>query len=177
MTVWTTLLDVVVLLLAAMVLGIVAERLKQSAIVGFMLAGVLLGPNSPLQGWAASMGEGWQVGPTNADLVGDMAQLGVTLLMFTIGLEFNWSRLKTLGAKTLLAGGLQIVLTTAAAAAVGLAFGMGTKAAVALGLALPCHRLRWCCRCYSASARWIRCTGDLRWGFCWYRTRQWCLRC
>ncbi|MEM6333990.1 MAG: cation:proton antiporter, partial [Planctomycetota bacterium] len=136
MTVWTTLLDVVVVLLAAMVLGVVAERLRQSAIVGFMLAGVLLGPYSPLQGVVGGLGENFRLGPNNPELVGDMAQLGVTLLMFTIGLEFNWSRLKTLGSRTLVAGGLQIGLTTAAAAGAGVAFGLELKAAVAVGLAL-----------------------------------------
>ncbi len=43
---WSVLVDLVLLLLAALVLGAIAERLRQSAIVGFLLAGMLLGPNA-----------------------------------------------------------------------------------------------------------------------------------
>ena len=49
---WSVLADLVLLLLAALVLGAIAERLRQSAIVGFLLAGMLLGPNA-LQ-WVSS---------------------------------------------------------------------------------------------------------------------------
>ena len=46
MNLWTALLDVLILLLAALVLGALCERLKQSAILGYLLAGTLLGPNA-----------------------------------------------------------------------------------------------------------------------------------
>ncbi|MEM6552059.1 MAG: cation:proton antiporter [Planctomycetota bacterium] len=120
---WNVLLNVIVLLGSAMVLGAVAERLKQSAIVGFMLAGVLLGPG------------GFGV-LSDPDAVKGIAALGVVLLMFTIGLEFNFSRLRSMGGGVFLAGVIQIALTGALAAGVAMAFGVSFKAAVALGAAL-----------------------------------------
>ena len=42
MDLWQTLLDLIVLLSVAMVLGVIAERLRQSAVVGYMLAGVIV---------------------------------------------------------------------------------------------------------------------------------------
>ncbi|MEM6392749.1 MAG: cation:proton antiporter [Planctomycetota bacterium] len=120
---WTVLLNVIVLLGCAMVLGAVAERLKQSAIVGFMLAGVLLGPG----------GFGWLSDP---DAVQAIATLGVVLLMFTIGLEFNFSRLRSMGLGAFGAGVIQICLTGALAAGVAMAFGVEWTGALALGAAL-----------------------------------------
>ena len=46
MDLWSTLFDVLVLLFAAFVLGAVCERFRQSAILGYLLAGTLLGPNT-----------------------------------------------------------------------------------------------------------------------------------
>ena len=46
MDLWTALLDVLILLLAAMLLGGLCERFKQSAILGYLLAGTLVGPNA-----------------------------------------------------------------------------------------------------------------------------------
>ena len=82
MDLWTALLDVLILLLAAMLLGALCERLKQSAILGYLLAGTLLGPNA------------LDLMP-NHKAVAAIAELGVALLLFTIGLEFSWRRLRS----------------------------------------------------------------------------------
>ena len=68
-----------------MVLGGLCERLKQSAILGYLLAGTLLGPNA--LDWMP-----------NHEAVATIAELGVALLLFTIGLEFSYRRLRGLGA-------------------------------------------------------------------------------
>jgi len=83
MDLWNVLFDILALLLAAIVLGAVCERLRQSPILGYLAAGTLFGPNA--LGIIA-----------NADEVATLAELGVALLLFTIGLEFSWSRLKRL---------------------------------------------------------------------------------
>ncbi|MGB0766285.1 MAG: cation:proton antiporter [Phycisphaeraceae bacterium] len=121
MDLWNSLLDLIVLLAVAMLLGVIAERLKQSAVVGYMLAGVLVGNISLALG--------------NQQNVAALADLGVILLMFTIGLEFNWSRLKRLGLTALSSGALQIGLTISVAMAIGLAF-LPWKGAFAIGAAL-----------------------------------------
>lgn len=122
MDLWQTLLDLIVLLSVAMVLGVIAERLKQSAVVGYMLAGVIVANTAGLI--------------NQPDKVNTLSQLGVTLLMFTIGLEFNWSRLKRLGLSALVSGTLQIGITMAVAFGLASMFSFSWRAAVALGAAI-----------------------------------------
>jgi len=119
---WTNLLDLIVLLTVAMVLGVIAERLKQSAVVGYMLAGVIVANAGQALG--------------SEQNVNTLADLGVILLMFTIGLEFNWSRLKRLGLTALGSGAMQIGLTIAVGMAIGMAFGLSWKTSFAIGAAL-----------------------------------------
>lgn len=119
---WTNLLDLIVLLTVAMLFGVLAERFKQSAVVGYMLAGVIVGNVGQALG-----------NPAN---VGTLADLGVILLMFTIGLEFNWSRLKRLGLTALTSGAMQICLTISVAMGIGMLVLPDWKAAFAIGAAL-----------------------------------------
>lgn len=121
MEAWGGVRDVIVLLTAAMVLGVLFERVRQSALVGYLLAGAVLGP-------------GVLNVVRNTESVRLMAELGVALLLFTIGLEFSVRRLRNLGRVALLAGSLQIVLTLAAAAVVSLLFGLSMSTAVAIGI-------------------------------------------
>jgi len=119
-TFWQLILDLLILLGAAGVLGVLCERLKQSAVVGYMLAGVLVGPN----GFAVIQNEA---------IVNTISQLGVALLMFSIGLEFSWSKLKRLGATALISGAAQIGGTMALTVPIAMAFGFGFKTSLALG--------------------------------------------
>lgn len=120
---WPILLNLILLLTIAMVLGVLAERLKQSAVVGYMLAGVIV----------ANVGQPLANQGQNINI---LANLGVILLMFTIGLEFNWSRLKRLGLTALSSGAMQICLTIAVAMAIGMFLLPDWKAAFAIGAAL-----------------------------------------
>jgi CPA2 family monovalent cation:H+ antiporter-2 len=117
---WTALLDVLILLLAAMLLGSLCERLKQSALLGYLLAGTLLGPNA--LNWMP-----------NHIAVATIAELGVALLLFTIGLEFSWRRLRSIGPIAFGGGTVQVLLTGVLASAVCLALGLGARAVVVLG--------------------------------------------
>ena len=120
MDLWTALLDILVLLLAALVLGAACERLKQSALLGYLLAGMLVGPNA--LNWMS-----------NHQAVSAIAELGVALLLFTIGLEFSWRRLRTIGPIAIGGGTLQVIVTIALTAGVCMLFGLGGRAAVAVG--------------------------------------------
>jgi len=113
--------DVVIALGAALTLGLLLARLGQSALVGFLLAGVLIGP----YGLALVR---------NVGAIRTMAELGVALLLFTIGLELPWRRLRALGTRGAGAGVLQIVLTGAAATLIGRAVGLPLPASAAVGL-------------------------------------------
>lgn len=86
--------DVLLLLAGAFVFGIMAQRLKQSAIIGYLVAGAVFGP--------------WLF---HAESLMHLAELGVALLLFTIGLEFSFTRLRRLGGIALGGGTLQIAAT------------------------------------------------------------------
>ncbi len=117
---WHVLLDILILLLAALVLGALCERLRQSPILGYLAAGTLLGPN------ALSF-------VSNTAQVSDIAELGVALLLFTIGLEFSWARLRKLGPAALGGGTAQILVTLGIGAGVAMLFGMSVQTAIAIG--------------------------------------------
>ena len=67
--VWDALRDVLLLLVAALLLGTIAERLRQSVIVGYLIAGTVVGPN--VLGWISKQQELYYI-----------AELGVALLLF-----------------------------------------------------------------------------------------------
>lgn len=64
----------------ALILGFVAERLKMPALVGYLLAGIIIGPSTP--GFVADV-----------DLAAQLAEIGVMLLMFGVGLHFSFGDL------------------------------------------------------------------------------------
>ncbi len=124
---WSLLTDVLILLAAALLFGTIAERLKQSAIVGYLLAGAIVGPG--LLGIVGTHGE-----EGAADGVNLIAELGVSLLLFTIGLEFSFKRLRKLGALGLGGGTLQVTLTAAVVLPFAMLVGLDFSAAMAIGL-------------------------------------------
>ncbi|OYP34356.1 cation:proton antiporter [Rhodopirellula sp. MGV] len=121
MELWELLADIVFLLLACLIGGGLASLVGQSPLVGYLLAGMLVG------------------GPGSFDIVSaqheieSVAELGVSLLLFSLGLEFSLQRLKELGSKPLLGGVLQVVLTLLAGSIVAWCFGMSISAGVAVG--------------------------------------------
>lgn len=117
---WTILFDVLLLLSAALILGAFCERLRQNAILGYLLAGILLGPGA--FGLVESKTE-----------VESLAELGVALLLFTIGLEFSWTRLKKLGAVAMVGGTLQVVATMLITFAICRLLGLKMEASIAIG--------------------------------------------
>jgi CPA2 family monovalent cation:H+ antiporter-2 len=103
--------DLAIVLSAAALVGVLFQRLRQPAVLGYLLAGVLVGPHLGL--------------PLGADLdtVAQLAELGVIVLLFSIGLEFSVRRLLRLGRS---AGGI-------AAVEVGWVLWLGFLAAQLLG--------------------------------------------
>jgi CPA2 family monovalent cation:H+ antiporter-2 len=96
MEIWQTIAKLVLLLSVAFVLGVAALRLRQSAIIGYLLAGTVLGSTLFDRQELAHWG-----------------QLGVSLLLFSIGLEFSFGRLKRLGSAALVGGIFQVLVTLA----------------------------------------------------------------
>ncbi len=117
---WEALLGGLLLLTGALVLGALCERLKQSALIGYLAAGLLFGPKA--------------LGAIESnELVEVLAELGVALLLFTIGLEFSLKRLRRLGAAALWGGVLQIVITLAIGGLIAMLFGWELPESIAIG--------------------------------------------
>ena len=120
---WLLMGDVVILLGAAAFLGMVCERIGLSAIVGAMVAGVLVGP-----GVFDVVGEGGSLAA-----IGTVAEVGVALLLFTIGLEITRSKLRAFGSTSALAGSVQIVGTGGVCTIIAMMFGLGLTEGIAIG--------------------------------------------
>ncbi|MCP3902062.1 MAG: sodium:proton exchanger [Planctomycetes bacterium] len=117
---WDIPLEILIVLGAALLLGTLAEQVRLSAILGYLVAGTLVGPN------VLGLVE-------QADHVKTIAELGVALLLFTIGLEFSFRRLRRLGRIALLGGTVQVLVTLGAGAVISIVFGLGVRAALAVG--------------------------------------------
>lgn len=120
MDLWNALFDILVLLGTALLFGVICEWLRQSPILGYLAAGTVLGPHA-----LSTI--------SNATEVASLAELGVALLLFSIGLEFSWSRLRGLGRAALGGGAAQVAVTLGVAAVASNLAGMPWKTAITLG--------------------------------------------
>ena len=113
--------DLSLVLLAALAGGFLAQRLGQPLMVGYVLAGVLVGPFTG----------GLTV--VNVHDIEQLAELGVALLLFSLGLELSFRELKPVRAVALGGATIQIVLTIALGLALGLALGWEWRPALWFG--------------------------------------------
>ena len=104
-------------------LGYVTQRLGLSPIVGYLLAGTLVGPHTP--GFVA-----------DASLAEQLAEIGVILLMFGVGLQFRIGELLAVRRVALPGAIAQSAVATALGALVGQAFGWDWSAGLIFGMAL-----------------------------------------
>ena len=109
-------LELTLLYLVAAVLGVVACRLARlPPMLGYLAAGVLIGPNAMALGGASF----------DADGVNYLAEFGIVFLMFVIGLEFNLPKLQSMKKLVFGLGLSQVVLTMLAAVVGNIALGLG----------------------------------------------------
>jgi CPA2 family monovalent cation:H+ antiporter-2 len=108
---------------AAWVLGLVTQRIGLSPIVGYLLAGVAIGPHTP--GFVGDVGIAQQ-----------LAEVGVILLMFGVGLHFHVKDLWAVRGVAIPGAIGQSVLATAATAIVFQAFGWPIHAGIVVGMAM-----------------------------------------
>lgn len=113
--------DELIFLLIVAAVGLIAGRaLRLPALVAYLLAGVLVGPG----------GLGWL---EHSATVERFADIGVSLLLFGVGIEFSLPRLLKTLPRLLAGGSLQVTLTTAIIAAGFSAFGFSWPQAILVG--------------------------------------------
>jgi CPA2 family monovalent cation:H+ antiporter-2 len=120
-------------LLATVVLGLVlaacggflARKLRLPPLVGYLLAGVAIGPFTP--GFAG-----------DPNLASQLAEIGVILLMFGVGLHFSLQDLLAVRRIAMPGALAQVAVTTAVGTAIAAAWGWSLPAGVVLGLAISC---------------------------------------
>jgi len=112
--------DLAVIFTISLIVILAFHRFKIPALPGFIVAGVLVGPN----------GLGLI---SDVQRVEGLAEVGVILLLFTIGIEFSLERLREMGRQVLVGGGAQVGLTIGGAAAVAAALGQHWQVALFLG--------------------------------------------
>ncbi len=110
-------------LAAALVLGYLTQRLGLAPIVGYLLAGIVVGPNTP--GFVA-----------NRHLAEQLAEVGVILLMFGVGLQFHFKELLAVRRIAVPGALVQSLATTALGSVMGWAFGWGWSAGLVYGMAV-----------------------------------------
>ncbi len=121
----TFLQDLAVVMIVAAFVTVLFHRLKQPVVLGYILAGVIIGPHTlpfPLIG--------------EEETIRTLSELGVIFLMFSLGLEFSLRKLKAVGATALVAATLEILVMIWAGFELGRFFGWGTMDSVFLGAIL-----------------------------------------
>jgi len=116
--------DLVIVLGLCVVFGLIMQRFGQSVLIGYLLVGVLVG------------------GPASLDLIDDlksfsfMGEVGIALLLFTVGLDLPLEKVRKFGSMAVIAGGVQVALTCAGASAVAYACGLSGSSAFIVGTAV-----------------------------------------
>ncbi len=112
--------ELVIVLTATIAIVFVFQKLRLPNIVGFLLTGVIIGPH------------GFQL-IQSVDQVEILAEIGVVLLLFTIGLEFSLETILSVQRRVVWAGLLQVVLTTLVGLAVARLLGVSVEVGLFYG--------------------------------------------
>src|SRR3954471_6665607 len=117
--------DLAIVMIVAAVVTIVFHRLKQPVVLGYILAGVIIGPHTPPILFLHEQ-----------ESVQTLAELGMIFLLFSLGLEFNFRKLTRVGFTAVIAATLEILLMIWVGYEIGRAFGWKTMDCIFLGAML-----------------------------------------
>ncbi len=117
--------DLAVVLIVAGLVTVIFHRFKQPVVLGYIIAGVIIGPHTPPAAFI-----------NDRETIDTLAELGVILLMFSLGLEFSLRKLKQVGASALLAALLEILLLFWVGYEIGQFFGWPSLDCIFLGAML-----------------------------------------
>ena len=111
--------------IAALCLGFVAEKIKVPALVGYLVAGIVIGPANP--GFSA-----------DSDIAAQLSDIGIMLLMFGVGLHFSPSELLSVKRIAVPGASIQMAVTTSVGAGIAWFWGWGLAPSLIFGLCLAC---------------------------------------
>lgn len=117
------LLNLAASLVLALIFGLITEKLRLSPIVGYLLAGFMLGPQTP--GMVA-----------DPKMAAELAEIGVVLLMFGVGLHFNLRELLSVRRIAIPGACGQILVATLLGAWLMIACGLGWRSGMVVGIAI-----------------------------------------
>jgi len=117
--------DLAIVMIVAGLVTIVFHRLKQPVVLGYILAGVIIGPHTPPLPLISNEGT-----------IQTLSELGIIFLMFSLGLEFSLRKLKQVGATAFIGATLAILVMLCAGYSLGQAFGWSSIDSIFLGAIL-----------------------------------------
>ncbi len=112
--------DLIVLFAVAIIIILLFSRLKIPAVIGFLITGIALGPF------------GFKV-IEDIESVNSLAEFGIILLLFTLGIEFSFKEIFQLRKSLIVGGGSQILITAIGVFFIANFLGVGLKAAILIG--------------------------------------------
>lgn len=115
--------DIVLLLVLTAVLGLVTMRMRQPLIIGFIIVGIMAGPSG--FNWPAATGE-----------INLLAELGLSLLLFVVGLRLDLRLIRSIGKVAAIAGIGQVALTAGFGYLISIALGMSGLTAMYSAIAM-----------------------------------------
>ena len=121
----TFLQDLAVVMIVAGLVTIIFHQLKQPVVLGYIIAGVIIGPHTPP--YALIHDEA---------TINTLSEMGIILLMFSLGLEFSLGKLRRVGATAVIAAALEILLMLGIGYQIGLWFGWSQMDSIFLGAML-----------------------------------------
>jgi CPA2 family monovalent cation:H+ antiporter-2 len=116
--------DLIIIIVVGLITGLIANKLKIPPIVGYIIAGIIIGP--------------YTGGVTVSDIprIELLAEIGVALLLFSIGLDFSFKELKSVKAIALIGTPLQIFLLIAYGFAIGQCIQLPVNESIVLGMVI-----------------------------------------
>ncbi len=112
--------SILVILLIALGVTLVFRYMRLPVVLGYLVAGAIMGPH--VLDWLPDQ-----------NAIKELAEFGIVLLMFTVGLEFSLSRLFALRHRVFFLGGLQVVISIASGSMLGLLLGMPLSQSLIIG--------------------------------------------
>ena len=121
----TFLQDLAVVMIVAGLVTVIFHRFKQPVVLGYILAGLIIGPHTPPASFIH-----------DEATIQTLSELGVILLMFSLGLEFSLRKLRHVGGTAFIAALLEILLMVWVGYEIGRFFGWSTMDSIFLGAML-----------------------------------------